>query len=89
VWYLNRTTGANGAAQVSLVPFKSAFWGPEGGLTLNPQQILFTAPLAKSSQLVTEFENPSAAQQQQGQQAPDAPAANPPSTPSSSAPAAH
>jgi hypothetical protein len=63
VWYLQRTTGADGQTQVSVQPLKNVFWGPMNDITLNANQILFTARLNNMSQLVSGFENPPSSEQ--------------------------
>ncbi len=97
VWYLNRSVGTNGQSQVSVVPLKTAFWGPVNGITLNPQQILFWTNLSNSSQLVKDMENPSLLQQQQAQSPSSFPGASstvpaaalPPASSTVTAPAGH
>jgi hypothetical protein len=59
VWYLNRTAGPNGQAQISVAPFKGAFWGPMDEINFNPKQILYWTRLSNASQLVKGLENPS------------------------------
>ena len=39
-------------AGVGLSEFKNAFWGPEGVIILNPDQVVWKARLAKSSQII-------------------------------------
>ncbi len=65
VWFLQRVTGANNQQQFSVVPFKSAFWGPVDELSLNSKHILFTARLRNDSQVAKGLANPDLFQKQQ------------------------
>lgn len=51
--YLDR-----GSAQVALVSFRDVFWGPGDSIYLNPQEIVFSAPIRSDSPLVAILENP-------------------------------
>lgn len=67
-WFLQRGVNQQNQPQLGLVPFKSAFWGPTGDIYLNPQQVLFWAPVAEGSQVAQSLENPQAYQQAEQQQ---------------------
>jgi len=45
-------TGEDGQQGASIAEFRGAFWGPEGGITLNPAQIVWKARLDKESQII-------------------------------------
>jgi hypothetical protein len=69
--YLVKSTNQSGQTQIGLAPFSSVFWAPAGKIYFNPDQVLFTAPLQNSSQIISAIKNPSiltqnSATQQQG-----------------------
>ncbi len=67
-WLLQRSVDQQNQPQLGLVPFKNAFWKPQGDIYLNSKQILFWAPVAADSQVATALANPQAVQQQMQQQ---------------------
>ncbi len=60
VWYLQRSTAADGSSVVSVAALRNVFWGPVDEINLNPKNILFWTNLRNDSQLVSGFENPQA-----------------------------
>lgn len=47
----------NGTQSVVLSEFKKAFWGPDGGVALNPEQIVWKAKLGGESQIIEFIKN--------------------------------
>jgi hypothetical protein len=57
-WFLQRGVDQQNQPQLGLAPFNSVFWGPEGDVYLNRNQILFWAPIKADSQVALAIENP-------------------------------
>ncbi len=66
---LQQGAAANGQQSgLSLVPFKSAFWGPVGDMYINKSQMVFWAPIRSDSQVAQVLADPSLLLQNQNQQ---------------------
>lgn len=67
-----RQTGENEGQGVGIGEFREAFWGPEGGIILNPAQVVWRAKIGKESQIIEFIKNgiPQSAQMPQGAQMP-------------------
>ena len=79
--YIVKNVNQNGQTQLGLASFSSVFWAPAGKIYFNPDQVLFTAPLQNSSQIINAIKNPSilmqnAAAQQQNSSTQTAPTTN-------------
>jgi hypothetical protein len=61
VWFVQRNQAANGQTQLGVAPFTSLFWMPVDEINFDEKQIVFTARLKNSSQLVQAIENPQSA----------------------------
>lgn len=70
VWFLQRGVNAQNQAQLGIVPFNTAFWGPVDEVYLNPKQIIFWTHLRNDSQVAKAFANPNVFQQQPSPGAP-------------------
>ena len=69
VWSLQRSADQNNQPQLSIAPFKQAFWGPVDEIYLNPKQIIFWTRLRNDSQVLKVLKNPNSLQSQSQQPA--------------------
>ncbi len=59
VWVLQRSLTAQNQPQLTVVPFKSAFWGPVDKVYLSPLEILLWTHLRNDSQMARALSDPS------------------------------
>lgn len=67
VWFLQKEVDQNNQAQLSIAPFRSAFWGPTDEIYLNSKQIIFWTRIRNDSQVLKAIQNQDLLQSSQSQ----------------------